>query len=1196
MDDNYAALANYFGGLAKKGPANADVAKYILLKADTSKPLGPGANKTADNEPSLMGRIFDILSRPNYAVANFFKEASEGNPNIESIWEGLSGKEKTTFKDVLSQAGTDDVTAGVGGFLLDVGLDPLTYVSGAGIAKAVKGIKGSEEATKAIKATENLGLPPKVEQDIPAALKSEKPPEIKPQAPAPAPITQAGQGILDLPGVPKFVVEKTPAAAPVEKVAKELKGQLSLRLGVKPTPVKRSTETIDDLAKGDPEAIARTVPIPNPKLDERSKKLADDILSNFDPRRASAEINKKYPNTLNAKQQLKLYHKAREVAYKSIYSKGRNPDKVKTLIDEATIKGYIAAEQRLVDMGYIPRIGSGEDVRFSEVIKDLSSRGVPLTDDILTDFGREIRPGTELAQSVENVRAREALKTAPEVKQTVDTVDSIHKEAKSSGEFSDGQMLDFEQYLKKFPSLVTKATGGSPAVQRATSDIINIALDTGKSAAQVALEHNSKALDDIIKTGKQNNKTAEVLTRALEKDHGKLPSWAVNDNKATEFFMSRVASWWGQRDLKPLSLNAIASAAATAAARGQALHKIFTGLSDAQKTEVFNIVRGAGSATSDQTLHAAQQIRNMMDNITGVRPGGSVMNRAALDMDQVNKWMKKYNVEFEFNKGKGVDEFGRQYDYSQGSDWLNSWKTADVKDPEKFIFKFQQAVEQATREKAFYQEAGERFGQKVPGGDFTTKIEGHPYLEGYYFPPDVAKQMARASKDWSIPAWQPKSKLLQTYDRILSMWKSGVTIYRPAHHIRNYVGDIYLGWLDGVNSPYPYMLAARVQRTMKDAYPDLMDVDKLVEVGLLSRNFATPKPGAVLFRNRSGVPFTAEQIGAVAHQKGLLEHAQTLEDIIDLGDSGRKSILNAKPFGGKVQKFARGASELVNHNARLAHFIDKVAKSKGKDLESIFEEASRRARKWHPSGLDLSDFEKRYLRRIIPFYSWIRKSTPLLIEGLVMNPGKTLVPSKLYEGIQQTQGIDTPGRDDPFPVDQMFPQWIRAQGLGPLSLPEGVLGSVSNQTPPGYAMAGVGLNPLADLMSQVEDPRKTILSSLTPAVGVPVELLTGRKNFTQEPILGNDAKPGSFSQYVGEQIPIWSAIQGVIGITPTLGETKKVEKSGGDARIESLINWLTAAGIRGTGPYEKQALFEKRDATAGKRKQLTADFLERLKG
>jgi hypothetical protein len=383
------------------------------------------------------------------------------------------------------------------------------------------------------------------------------------------------------------------------------------------------------------------------------------------------------------------------------------------------------------------------------------------------------------------------------------------------------------------------------------------------------------------------------------------------------------------------------------------------------------------------------------------------------------------------------------------------------------------------------------------------------------------------------------------------------------------------------------MLAARVQRTLKDMYPTLQDVDKLIELGVVSKSLSTPRIGQVIFKNRSGVPFTAQQIAAVAHQKGLLEHARTIEDIIDLGESSR-----FRPFGGKIQAVGRSASELISHNSRLAHFIDKVIKSYGSNLEIIFEQASRRARKWHPTGLDLTQFERKFLRRIIPFYAWIRKSTPLLLEGLVMNPGKSLVVPKVYGAIQQAQGIETGGIGDPFPVDQMFPEWLRAEGLGPLSTGEGFLGKFSNQQPPGYVMAGQGLDPLTQMMAQLSQPGKTLLGGLTPAIQIPLTLSSGQNLSTGQPISGPDAQPGAMQEYIGSQIPIWSMAQGITGVTP-FGTTTK--KGRGDQFTESAINWLTGAGIKGTGPYVKQARYEKQHPKQVERAAQKAAFLEQIR-
>lgn len=1218
------------------GAGASDVAKYILLNSQDSKAMGPGDVK---NDPSWMSKVFDLLSRPNYAVANVVKDMANDqsvNP-IKSAISGLAGTQKTTFQDVLTSPAInlphDKVTAGLG-LGMDILLDPTTYIPGKAIASVFKGgaslakglvkggkvteavDKGLPAAEKALRAGEPInpelyGLPAKAETQVPEAL---KPPVDIPTIPEPLkpkPGFTTPQSLLDFPGMPKSRIQipeslRSKLDVPVDEAAKEAKGQLPFKIpGFKPSQVKKATaaaqidkatQIVAGLEKGNIEDALKIAPVPKVVPTARHIAAADAILSKFNPDRATAIINKLYPDTLNAKQQVKLWHSARIEAAKQIYRKGRNPEKVAKETYEATRKIYQAAEDKLGAAGKTPRIGTGDNVKLSDVIDDLAARKLQVTDQGLAEFSTALKPGSEISGAVERLRARGAITDSTKSKSILDAVQASKELTKNTSGLSDVQALNYDKFLKGFSKYVAKDSL-SPAGTRATDKLVNAALDSGKSAAYVKTQQMAKQLDEVVATGKANLTVNKALTLALEKDLGKLPKWSVSDNKAMEWVMSRVSTWWGQQDLRAMSLNAIASAAATAEARGKVLNKMFTGFDATARAEAFRLAQGIGTASVPANSELAKSITVMMDDLTSKVGGASVLVRSGVNMDELNKWMRRYGTKFQFSKAQKFDSAftGEKLNFSKGTDWLQSWKAHDIKDmdPAEFMYKMMQATEQATREKSLFEDLGERFGSSVFGKGYTTKIEGHPYLEGYHFPPEIAKQIPRVVKDWSLGT-PNNNNMLRLYDKVLSMWKTLATIYRPAHHVRNLIGDVYLGMMDGVNSVVPYKLALKVQRSMKGAYDTIQDIDKMVEIGVISQRELAPLPGKVLFSNKSGVKFTAEQIAAVAHQKGLFEHARTHEDIIDLGQTGG-GIKLSQPLGGHVAKLARGASELEAHNTRLAHFIDVVRKSNGNDLPKIFEEASRRSRKFHPSGIDMTDFERNVLRRIIPFYSWLRKSTPLLLEGMVMNPSVTVLPAKIGEALQQANGIDTT-RDQPFPVDQMFPEWLRDEGIGPIGLPDGALGKFSNQTPPGYVQAGVGLNPLSQLLAQIQHPGKTLGSGLTPAIQIPLELgITGRKTFTGEPITGPDAAPGALNQYIGEQIPIWSAVQGITGITPAGTQTKKADQSNNQSGREALINWLTGLGIKGTGPYVKSALFEKKAPIQAQHKAAKADFLSQLR-
>lgn len=1142
----YDELREFFSGrgTGPVGPNAKDVAKFIVLNADVKRSSVTPRNASS---PSVMSRIFDVLSRPNYAIANTVKALQSGDPMfLDDFWAGLSGKEKTTFSDVLKAEGMGSGPAAGLGLVLDIGLDPTTYIPGAAIAKGLKAIKGGTAAGKAEKGLEAV-LDAKPRQDVflpvddaPKVFK-EQPLAVEPKAP---PI--GSQLELDLPGVPKAPDKlQLPETTPSVGKTRPPVGQIPMRMQL-PT---KAAETIDNL----PENLQKVVPVPKPVPSPQHVQIADELLQSFRLPSQGAELTRTA--------QVRLYNESISKAR----AKYKKPGKPRT--SEQALKVYLAAEDKLRRQGF----KAPDGVYLSDVIAKVGPEAA-------AQFSKNIEEGTPLWQAVEDLKASTAVVEAGPVQNISESVGKTFQGLEQSGQLSDTQLGRVKGLLQRIAKESTKAADVTKMSEDATLQLTKMALQSGMSRAEIAVEQSKHITMDVIQRGRANPKSNRALTVGLEKDLGTLPSWSVNANKAVEFFMGRVATWWGQKDLRPLSLNQIASSISTAAARGQALDHMFKGVNQAQRAEVFRLAQGIpGVPSSPELFGLAQQIRRMMDNLIGRAAGNSVITKSGVSMDMLNKWMKQYKVGFEFTQGKVKNYVtGEEIDLSKGVDWLDTWKHVELPgDCKSCVFKLQQAIEQATREKALYDEIGERFGSVTYGGGFRTKVEGHPYLEGYYFPEEIARQLPRVVRDWTTPGFQSQSGVLGLYDRVLSMWKAGVTIYRPGHHVRNMVGDIYLGWMDGVNSVRPYKYAAQVQRSMNGLYQDLMNVDKIVELGVLGKDFKTPIPGKTLFTNRSGVSFTAEQIGAVAHQKGLLEHARTIEDIIDLGEGSGKGALDVKPFGGRVQKVARGASELQSHNARLAHFIDKVMKSRGSDLEKIFEEAAQRSRKWHPTGLDMTTFEKKVMRRLMPFYSWMRKSTPLLIEGLVMNPGKAVIPSKAYDALQQAQGIDTPGRQDPFPVDQMFPEWLRNEGVGPIGLPgEGLLAKFSTQQPPGYSMLGVGLNPLTQMVAQITDPGRTLSTSMSPVFQIPVELMTGRKLFTGEPIYGPESRQGSFGQYLGEQLPVYGSLQNITGITPFGSETKAVSKSDGESRSEALFNWITGLGLRGTGPYRSQARYE----------------------
>lgn len=94
-------------------------------------------------------RILDTISTPNYAVAGGVRAGIRGENPIVGAGRGI--REHTTFGDVLREHGVEGPASSVGGFILDVALDPTTYLtlgSSTAVGAAAKGAKAGAKLAR----------------------------------------------------------------------------------------------------------------------------------------------------------------------------------------------------------------------------------------------------------------------------------------------------------------------------------------------------------------------------------------------------------------------------------------------------------------------------------------------------------------------------------------------------------------------------------------------------------------------------------------------------------------------------------------------------------------------------------------------------------------------------------------------------------------------------------------------------------------------------------------------------------------------------------------------------------------------------------------------------------------------------------------------------------------------------------------
>ena len=121
----------------------------------------------------------------------------------------------------------------------------------------------------------------------------------------------------------------------------------------------------------------------------------------------------------------------------------------------------------------------------------------------------------------------------------------------------------------------------------------------------------------------------------------------------------------------------------------------------------------------------------------------------------------------------------------------------------------------------------------------------------------------------------------------------------------------------------------------------------------------------------------------------------------------------------KAGKPFRETSEFVERTDRIAFFIEQLEKTGNPEL------AARTVRKYLFDYDELSDFERKYMKRVMPFYSWLRKSLPLVSKELVRQPGKFTVIPKGFRALREITGVSP---EEMAEAEKWMPDWYRELG------------------------------------------------------------------------------------------------------------------------------------------------------------------------
>lgn len=276
----------------------------------------------------------------------------------------------------------------------------------------------------------------------------------------------------------------------------------------------------------------------------------------------------------------------------------------------------------------------------------------------------------------------------------------------------------------------------------------------------------------------------------------------------------------------------------------------------------------------------------------------------------------------------------------------------------------------ASRAHDFIKEVGLKFGKALNVGDDGKKFADsgwmaldHPALEGLQIPEEVAKVLTKYVKTFGGD--KAGRKFWHWYDKILNIWKGYATFVNPGFHGRNAMSNMGLLYLkDGplAFDPSLHIAAVNIMRGTKGT-----------------------------FRLFNGTTLTYDEVMDLARRHGVygsgwfgtdIRAAKDIRTLLDHPKGRLKRLLN--PVGQQNIPFQVGKyiGGWVENEARMVGFLADLKRTANPAA------AAERTKKFLFDYNDITDFERDTMKRIIPFYTWMRKNIALQMEQIIKQPAK----------------------------------------------------------------------------------------------------------------------------------------------------------------------------------------------------------------
>lgn len=334
-------------------------------------------------------------------------------------------------------------------------------------------------------------------------------------------------------------------------------------------------------------------------------------------------------------------------------------------------------------------------------------------------------------------------------------------------------------------------------------------------------------------------------------------------------------------------------------------------------------------------------------------------------------------------------------------------------------------------------------------------------------------------------------EFLKAFDSIQNMWKATVTSIWPAFHGRNAISNVLNNFLDlGTQVLNPQLHTVSMQMIKADRQLTRLATSMVgdgakstaakAEFDALSRKVA--------FKDATGYDWTMGELRQVAKNSNIAFTSRivTSGDVMGGPDKIAKALFHDSTLVGKGKsavsapfRFGQDVvGRTIEEQARLVNFIANLKNTGDVTL------AARRTKQFLFDYSNLTNFERTFMKRLMPFYTFTRKNLELQARALMTTPGR--IAAEIHA--INTLGEVISGGDNLTDEERsVLPDWIKS-GVSILTKKN-----------------GDQINLIANLGTPLESVFQTmqsnvLLGSISPLIRLPLEQAAGYSFFQGKPL------------------------------------------------------------------------------------------------